>query len=256
MIQHTFSILQGIGEKTERRLWHQGILTWDDFLKAASLDVISPESKRLHDESLLEARKHLCKSDSDYFARMLKPAEHWRLFNDFQDYAVALDIETNGLMPQNGGCVTMVGLYDGFDYRALVTGAGLSRDNLQKELGRYRLLLTYYGSVFDLPFLRATLGATFTGAHFDLCFGCRRAGLTGGLKRVEQQLGISREETVTGLDGFDAVRLWHEARQGSEDALELLIAYNRCDTVNLVEIAGIIYERLKHRTGITALLGS
>jgi hypothetical protein len=40
----------------------------------------------------------------------------------------------------------------------------------------------------------------------------------------------------------------------SGEALELLKMYNREDTVNLFDIAGIVYERLRAQTGIEEFL--
>jgi hypothetical protein len=45
MIRNTFSILNGIGEKLEKRLWRNGILTWSDFINAPNLNFISPKNK-------------------------------------------------------------------------------------------------------------------------------------------------------------------------------------------------------------------
>jgi len=67
----------------------------------------------------------------------------------------------------------------------------------------------------------------------DLCYLLRRLGLTGGLKHVERQLGISRRPEVKGLDGLDATRLWREYRRGSREALDLLLTYNKEDVVNM-----------------------
>jgi uncharacterized protein YprB with RNaseH-like and TPR domain len=90
--------------------------------------------------------------------------------------------------------------------------------------------------------------------HFDLCFCVKRLGFKGGLKKLEYDLGIARDETVVGLDGYAAVKLWESAKKGSAEALEKLITYNREDTVNLLQIANILYERLKHSTGIEEYL--
>ena len=144
----------------------------------------------------------------------------------------------------------MLGLYDGFDYTALVQGKNLSREKLAAELSRYRYIITFFGAVFDLPYLRDVYGLSIDLPHFDLCFGGRRAGLRGGLKKIEKTLGMQREESVAGLDGFDAMRLWHEAQRGNDHALELLITYNRYDTVNLFALADVIYQKLRSRTGI------
>jgi len=252
MIQNSFSFLQGIGEKTEQKLWARGIVSWDDFLATSSPADMGREKKRFYGETLLCAREHLEKKDARFFAKLLRPREHWKLYPDFREYAVALDIETNGYPASGGGYVTMVGLYDGFDYTALVRGVNLTAENLARELSRYKFLITFFGTVFDVPFLQEAFSASFPALHFDLCFGGKKAGLRGGLKKVEAQLGIIREEAVRGMDGFDAVRLWSEAQRGNAEALELLMSYNRCDTANLFEIADMLYYMLRAQTGINA----
>ncbi|MCX8042955.1 MAG: ribonuclease H-like domain-containing protein [Desulfobacterota bacterium] len=249
MIEHTFTFLQGIGRTREQRLWQEGIRCWDDFLSAQAIPWMSNEQKRWYDAQLYMVQDRLRARDAAFFARFLKPRDHWRLFPLLRDQAVALDIETNGFSPQQGGYVTVVGLYDGMDYRALVRGSSLGKQRLEQELKAYSYLITFFGSVFDMPFLHETLGVRFTGLHFDLCFAARSIGMKGGLKKLEQQQGLTRPQTVSGFDGYDAVRLWHAARQGSEEALSLLVEYNRCDTVNLFPLAERMYELLRAATG-------
>lgn len=250
MIRHTFSMLNGIGEKLERRLWRDGILTWEDFMDSSGLDFLSPERKRHYDRQLSVAMDELESGNSRYFNKNLQRREHWRLFETFRGEAVFLDIETNGLMPGDGGYVTVVGLYDGYDYRSLVKGENLSAKNLIGELSGCKYLITFFGAVFDIPFLERSLGVRVNIPHFDLCFGSRRMGLKGGLKRIEEFLGIEREEAVRGMDGYDAVLLWERARKGSAEALDLLVSYNREDTVNLQKVAEEVYGGLKALTGI------
>jgi uncharacterized protein YprB with RNaseH-like and TPR domain len=67
-------------------------------------------------------------------------------------------------------------------------------------------------------------------------------GYHGGLKRIEHQWGIVREDGVAGLTGFDAVLLWARYRRGDSEALERLIAYNRADVVNLEVLLKRGYE--------------
>jgi uncharacterized protein YprB with RNaseH-like and TPR domain len=63
-------------------------------------------------------------------------------------------------------------------------------------------------------------------------YDCWRHGLFGGLKRVEEQLGIARRSK--GIDGWDAMRLWSRYEDGGDrEALEILLAYNRDDVLNL-----------------------
>jgi uncharacterized protein YprB with RNaseH-like and TPR domain len=250
MIRHTFSMLNGIGEKLERKLWRSGILTWEDFVESSGPDFLSSERKLQYDGHLSVALAELDGGNSRYFNETLRRREHWRLFETFREDALYLDIETNGLMPGDGGYVTVVGLYDGRDYRALVRGENLSEEALLGELSGYKYLVTFFGAVFDIPFLQRSMGLMVNIPHFDLCFGAKRMGLRGGLKRIEESLGIRREEAVRGMDGYDAVLLWERARRGSSEALELLVAYNREDTVNLRVVAEEVYGGLKALTGI------
>lgn len=255
MIRNTFCILDGIGEKLEKLLWKEGVLTWDDFTDAEQLLGFSSERKRHFDESLFIYESQLDAGNASYFSKKLKRREQWRLYESFKKDAVCLDIETNGLQPNSGGYVTVLGLYDGYDYKCLVRGENLSAENIKKELEQYKCLITFYGAAFDIPFLlRSYNGIEFNIPHFDLCFGLKRLGLNGGLKKLEHNLGIERDESVIGLDGYDAVKLWESAKKGSTEAMDRLIKYNREDTVNLMKIAGILYEKLKHATGIEEYL--
>lgn len=255
MIRNTFSILNGIGERLERHLWRDGILTWDDFIGSGDIEFISPDRKSMFDESLSVATDKLDRRDATFFAKTVKRREHWRFFEHFRDDAVCLDIETSGFQPERGGYVTVVGIYDGYEWRALVAGENLTAENLNKELSGYKCLITFYGASFDIPFLLKTLpGVRFDIPHFDLCHASKRLGISGGLKRLEASLGIERDESVKGMDGYDAVRLWELAKRGDDEARRLLMLYNREDTVNLMQIADILYRRLKQSTGIEEYL--
>ncbi len=159
MIRNTFSILNGIGAKLERRLWRNGILTWDDFINAGEIGFISETKKHVFDERLSSASDALNNSDAEYLAKTIKRRDHWRLFDEFKGDAVCLDIETNGFMPDKGGYATMVGIYDGYDYKCFVKGNGLTPDNLMDKLSGFRYLITFYGAAFDIPGLCLTSGS-------------------------------------------------------------------------------------------------
>ncbi|MDA8432313.1 MAG: ribonuclease H-like domain-containing protein [Nitrospiraceae bacterium] len=255
MIKNTFCILDGIGEKLERRLWREGTLTWEDFIGADALLGMTRERKGFFDECLLRNRDALNAGDASFFSNRLRRREHWRIFDFFRQDAVCLDIESNGYQPGSGGVVTVVGLYDGYDYTCLVRGDNLSGEALMKELSRYKCLITFYGASFDVPFLlRSFPGLRVNMPHFDLCFAAKRLGIKGGLKKLENELGIIRDESVQGLDGYDAVKLWEYAGRGSREALDTLVRYNREDTVNLMHIASVFYDRLRRSTGIEEYL--
>lgn len=255
MILNTFSILHGIGNKLEKRLWRNGILTWTDFLQKSDVHFINPFKKHIFDNYLSLALRELSYRNASFFAKTLKRTEHWRLFDIFKEEAVCLDIETNGLMPENGGYITMIGIYDGFDYKCFLREKNLTQENVKRELSRYKYLITFYGSVFDIPFLKKSMPDIILNIpHFDICFGARRIGIRRGLKTLEKELGIERAETVRNMNGFDAIFLWEHAKRGSSEALDLLITYNKEDTVNLFHIAHVVYQMLRSKTGIEEYL--
>jgi uncharacterized protein len=155
-----------------------------------------------------------------------------------------LDIETTGLSPLRAE-MTVIGVYlvSGRRNRLVqLVGEQITGGSLLETLRGVNAIYTYNGSRFDLPFINASLGVNLTEAfpHHDLMFDCWRCRLKGGLKAVEQQLGISRE--VQGVNGWEAVILWWRYRNdGDQGALDLLLRYNRDDVVNLK----VLRERLQ-----------
>jgi uncharacterized protein YprB with RNaseH-like and TPR domain len=171
MIKNTFSILHGIGERLEKRLWQHGIVTWTDFINTSDITFLAAQKKYTYDQHLISALRELDNANAQYFASIIKRREHWRFFDVFKEEAACLDIETNGFMPGNGGYVTLVGIYDGYDYKCFVKDVNLTNDILKKEFSRYKYLITFYGAGFDIPFLmRAMPELTFNILHFDICF--------------------------------------------------------------------------------------
>lgn len=252
MIQSTFVLLKGVGEYTERRLWEFGVEDWESFLNCHSIPGIAPARKTVYDSDIASAIHHLRTRQSRYFARCLKSRDHWRLFEAFKAQTVYLDIETTGLPPP-GGDVTVVGLFGFGHMTTLLRGDSLTEDRLNQELSRYSLIVTFFGSVFDVPYLRAKFpGLVLDQPHFDLCFAAKRLGLLGGLKQIESQAGIERATDLQGLDGWDAVRLWQAWRRGQAGALDLLLRYNESDTRNLEPLAELIYGRLLARYRLAA----
>ncbi|OQW62663.1 MAG: hypothetical protein A4S17_01360 [Proteobacteria bacterium HN_bin10] len=247
MLRSTFVILKGIGEHTERRLWESGIADWETFLAAdAPLGMAQPR-KTLYDADLTDALAHFHGGRGRYFAGRLKPRDHWRLYESFRQAAVYLDIETTG-EPADAGEITVVGLYADGQVTQLVRGETLTADRLHAELSSRQLLVTFAGSLFDVPYLRAKFpGLALDLPHFDLCFAARRLGLKGGLKQIEPLVGLAREDTIRGMDGWEAVRLWHQWRRGDREARERLLTYNRADTVNLEPLAEHLFHRLRER---------
>ncbi len=251
MIRHTFSVLNGIGEKFERHLWRKGILTWDDFLSRENVTGLSFHRKELYNNELKKLSGELLKGNAEFFFHFIKRNQHWRLFEEFKGDAVCLDIETNGLPIRYGGYITLVGFYDGFEWRYLMKDENLTPHNLYRELNGYKYLITFAGTAFDIPFLKNSFSnLKINIPHFDLCTASRKLSIKGGLKKLEALYGIERDESVAGFDGYDAVKLWRHYQKGSLEARELLLTYNRYDTVNLFKLADILYSAMRTHSGI------
>lgn len=149
---------------------------------------------------------------------------------------IYLDIETTGFSPTNSS-LTVIGLhldYGDFHKTVQLIGNEISVDKLSCLTKNATTLYTYNGKRFDLPFIKAKLGVCLADCcrHEDLMFHCWERNLYGGLKSVEQQLGIKRK--LKDIDGFMAVKLWHDyERRGNNESLKTLLEYNKEDVANL-----------------------
>ena len=247
MIESSFCFLPGVGTRTERRFWTQGLVTWEDFLNITSLPHVSGTRKALYDEEITQARDHFVRQDARYFARTLPTRYQWRLYEWLRPRAVYLDIETNSF-----GEITVVGLYGHGVYTALIRGESLNWRRLADELSHYDLLVTFCGTSFDLPMLSAYFpNLTLDKPHIDLCTVGRQLGYRGGLKAIERRLGIERAPPLDGFTGHDAVQHWNRWRhRRDDDARRLLLAYNEADSVNLEPLADMFYCQLVQVSGL------
>ncbi len=246
MIRNSFVLLDRVGLEKERAIWESGISDWNSFLAAKQVKSVGARNKSYYDRQLLNAKKQLLAENSQYFSSKLPLSEHWRLYEQFRDDAVFLDIETTGL--GRGDAITVVGLYDGHDTKTMIKGINLDYKKLQQEMKKYKLLVTFNGSSFDIPFISRSVKLPDM-PHFDLRFACQRIGLRGGLKNIERQLGIKRSNSiVAALNGGDAAELWRMYRgSGDEHYLNLLVEYNEEDIINLRQLADHAYRELKQK---------
>jgi uncharacterized protein YprB with RNaseH-like and TPR domain len=180
-----------------------------------------------------------------YFEERLPPAEHWRMFSEFRRSAAYLDIETTGLSPAFNA-ITTIALFDGSRIRYYVQGRNL--EDFADDVLNFKLVITYNGKCFDIPFIERSFGIEIRAAHIDLRYVLRSLGYKGGLKGCEKQLGIDRGD-LDGVDGYFAVLLWHDfVENGNELALETLLAYNIEDVVNLESLMVSAYNMKVGRT--------
>lgn len=240
MLESTFLHIQGIGEKTEKRIWARGIRHWRDFLSSEQM-VFSPGRDRVICQALNESIEHL--DDPGYFSGLLASNQSWRLFEHYKKGAVYLDIETSGLSRDEDE-ITVIGIYDGKKVQSFVQGDNL--EDFEIAIAEYDLVITFNGAMFDLPFIKRSFPSiTLPPAHIDLRFVLRKLGYKGGLKKIERQMGVSRGPEIDGLGGYEAVILWRKWLDGDRSALDRLIEYNTADIVNLEPLMETAYKRLK-----------
>ncbi|MBW2061720.1 MAG: ribonuclease H-like domain-containing protein [Deltaproteobacteria bacterium] len=237
MLNHTFSHIPGIGLKTERQIWSDGLSSWDTFSRVEHIP-FSPGRIKHIKNYLAQSQLHLRNRNPNFFASLLSPGQHWRLFSAFRDSVAYLDIETTGLSDIHE--ITTISLYDGSAVYYYIQGENL--DDFMDDILNYRLIITYNGKCFDVPFIENYFKIKINHAHIDLRYLLKSVGIAGGLKQCEKQVGLHRNE-LDGVDGYFAVLLWHDFQNtGNKRALETLLAYNIEDVLSLETLMVIAYN--------------
>ena len=239
MLKHTFQHIHGIGEKTEKRIWREGVATWEAFLDAHNRLSLPQWQQDLACTELEKSLKALERRDAHYFSAKLPPALHWRLYSVFNQRIGYLDIETTGMVTGES-TITVIGLHDGKAPRVYIQGQNLAR--FAEDSEEFTLLVTYNGKQFDLPVIRRELGVPLEQAHIDLRYPLAALGYKGGLKKIERSVGLEREGPLSLLDGWSAVWLWRYHQQGIPGALETLLRYNLEDVVHLPTLLALVYN--------------
>lgn len=247
MLNTTFLHIQGIGPQTERKLHEAGITTWADALMADSLPLSVDLAVQVR-KQLQESVSRLQDGDALWFSERLPAAEQWRLFPHFRHSVAYVDIETTGLSCSKGH-VTTISLYNGQELSSYVYGENLV--DFAEDITAYKLLVTWNGRCFDMPYMRQSLGIPLRMAHLDLLPVFRALNLRGGLKKVEKALGLDRED-LDGVNGYMAVMLWRAYEKTSRrEALETLLAYNAADVFSLEMLSHYACARNGHDLGYT-----
>lgn len=239
MIKKSFIFLEGIRERTEQKLWSQGINNWNDFIKSNDIKGVGSKRRIFYDQKIRAASEALRNEQSSFFTGM---KDSWRLYDYFKDKVVFLDIEISNRY----GDITIMGLFDGIDTKVMVKGINLDKELLKKELSNYKLIISFNGSSFDLPKIDKYFDDIIPEVpHIDLRHVCAKVGLTGGLKEIEKELGLDRPHIIDTMYGGDPTLLWKRwLATGDCDYINLLVRYNEEDIINLKPIAEHAIKKL------------
>ncbi len=229
MLENTFLHLPGIGETREEAFWKSGVLCWGDYLKRFGKSALPNGHVPLLEESVDEAKR----KNHSYFSSKLLPRYHHRAYRHFRKEAAYVDIETTGLGSTNE--ITVIGIWDPGKKETNQYINGINLERFGKDIKKYKFLVTFNGSLFDIPFIERELEVPLCDRmHTDLRFVLSSLGIRGGLKNIEKQFGIERGGETEGLTGWDAVKLWKRyTSEGDEGALDLLLKYNGEDICNM-----------------------
>jgi uncharacterized protein YprB with RNaseH-like and TPR domain len=234
MLKHTFVHINGIGMQTEQNLWKKNIITHQNAIESKYFS-----SHKLN--KVIETKQKLVQRDALYFHNNIPSKERWRMFGEFYDSVAYIDIETTGLYGFDD-IITTIALYDGKDVKHYVHGQNLN--DFKNDIKAYKLLVTYNGTNFDLPFIQRFLNISMDYAHIDLRYILASLGYSGGLKGCEKQLGLFRSDIVENINGNFAVWLWkYYKRHKSEKALNTLLSYNIEDVLSLEKLMIIAYNK-------------
>ena len=185
MLQNTFIHIQGIGAITELRLWKSDLRHWDAFSDDISIP-LSGKRKYLLKEGIAESKRHLYQNNPVYFSKCLPSNQSLRFFPEFRDSTVYLDIETTGL-DRYFNDITTIALYNGHEIKTYVQGQNL--DDFIEDIQKYKVIVTYNGKSFDIPFIENYFKIKLNHAQIDLRYVLYSLGFRGGLKGCERQLG-------------------------------------------------------------------
>lgn len=241
LLRKSFIHLRGVGERTERHLWSQGIHDWDQ-LSLEAPNIFG--AKKLYEiqEDLDLSRKAWDERDLFYFHKTLPSAERWRMIKGGFDDIAYFDIEASGGgMPPLAESTVIAFLFRGELLQEHEKKA--KRQLIEYILAESSILCTFNGAAYDVPFLAHEFERPFHKAHVDMCHWLRAQGFQGGLKAIQKAFPHLHQRSSMDIDGWDAVKLWRLYEEGIDAALTTLMCYNAEDVLILHPLLVEAYNR-------------
>ena len=251
LLRRSFQHLPGISASEEAKLWAEGISDWTDLIRRTPVQFDLYRRRGGGLRSAVEASEEaLANRDIAFFAERLPKRELYRIAASFPERCVFLDIESTGLSTYYDR-ITLVGWSVDSTYTVLIEPGRIGP--LERDLREHSIVVTFNGSLFDLPFLTRRFETDWSGLlHVDLRYLAKRVGLTGGQKKIEAVIGLDREASLEGITGAGAVALWFDYKEGDLNALRALIRYNHADIEGMKFLFEEVIRRIAPRAGAHA----
>jgi len=224
--------LPGFGPKKVETLRARGISSWDELIGHHEWDLPGFESDPpVWINEIKNCQQAASTGDLRHLINTLHRSDHWRILADCLEYSTYLDIETSG--EQQDSEITLIIC----KHRGVLHTFTAER-NLNKFLDlldEIDLLVTFNGVSFDVPQLENHFRIPLHDIpHIDLRWVCYHAKLRGGLKKVENAIGLIRPTDLIGVDGAEAVWLWQRYKETRNEALlHRLTRYCAADVIGL-----------------------
>lgn len=243
-IERSFTHVQGIGFKLQAYLKRLGVRCWGDWFRLRDRISVPLGLRAELDRVLTDSVAALEARDLPALAAQLGSSEAWRLVASFPDLSVAyVDLEATG--PTLDADITVACIWDSASSRSFVRDRDL--EHYAATLEQHDVMVTFGGRRFDVPHSERLAGHPLSLPHIDLKGPLMRLGLRGGLKRIEERLGIERSHATRELRGSDAISLWQRHLAGEPGCLELLIDYNAEDARHLELLLAHVIRELETR---------
>lgn len=241
-LRQAFTHFPNIGPARLKMLREAGIRCWEDIgpFPPPELDNWISFWPPLY-QTALDCREADAADDIQFFIDCLAPQDRWRLLHKHWSQCAFLDIETGGLDFEAD--ITVISVFHQHRVHLFVKDENL--DDFPDYLLTLPFIATYNGSTFDIPKITRYFNLPpLPVPHVDLRWLCHRLDLTGGLKPIEQMLGIVRPQDLQGTDGNDAIMLWQQWLSRHDDmARYRLLKYCAADTLSLQLVTDQILER-------------
>lgn len=238
MIDRTFIHCSGIGPTYEKKLHDAGFKDWKSVLdNRDDLPFNGKVTTNLIKE-LTKSSMAFKEGDIQYFVSCFPIRDQWKILGQFYDKASYFDIETTDISFGNA-IITLIVCYHKGKLYHFIRNENL--DDFLDLLEDIELLVSFNGNSFDVPHILNNYHIPdIPCAHIDLRWQCYHCQYIHGLKNIEIEMGIQRPDDLKGIDGLEAVYLWHRWENGDLESKNRLIRYCSADVLSLKLIAAKI----------------